>query len=120
MAKKFVVSTADVFGYDEDENLLFRGITLLDSSITTELGSTDIRGGIGNPLQFIYYHSPNMKIMINDAQWSLDFLASTIGSSVTVGNNVYTEETVVLSTGAGTVVGTPLAQPGDGAVLYGW
>lgn len=35
--KKFVVSVADAYGYDENDNLLFRGITLLDSSIATKL-----------------------------------------------------------------------------------
>ena len=120
MTKNFVVSTADIFAYDESENLLFRGITLLDSSITTKLAATDVRGGKGSSLQYVYYHSPDMSIVVNDCQWNLDFLANTVGSSINVGNNIYASENVVLTSGSGSVIGTPLAQPGDGAILYGW
>ena len=53
--KKFLVSTADVYGYDSNDNLLFVGKTLLDSSIETTLSNTDVRAGKGNQLQYIYY-----------------------------------------------------------------
>ena len=46
--KKFLVSTADVYGYDSNDNLLFVGKTLLDSSIETTLSNTDVRAGKGN------------------------------------------------------------------------
>ncbi len=120
MTKKFVVSTADVYAYDESENLLFRGITLIDSSIESKINAVEVRGGKSNPLQFIYYTNPELSVKISDCQWSLQFLQSMVGSNVTVGNSVYVEETVVLTSGAGTVVAQPLAQPGDGSVLYGW
>ena len=120
MTKKFVVSTADVYAYDESENLLFRGITLIDSSIETKINAVEVRGGKSNPLQFLYYTNPDLSIKISDCQWSLDYLANMVGSSVQVGNSVFVEETVALTSGSGSVVGTPLAQPGDGAVLYGW
>ena len=117
--KKFLTSVADVYGYDEDDVLLFVGKTLLDSSIETSLGNSEVRAGRGNQLQYVYYHTAAMSINISDAQWNLDFLANTVGDSVATGSNVYTEETVTLgAAGAGTVTGTPLAI--QGTVLYGW
>ena len=78
--KKFLVSTADVYGYDSNDNLLFVGKTLLDSSIETTLSNTDVRAGKGNQLQYIYYHTAEMNVTINEAQFSLAFLALNTGS----------------------------------------
>lgn len=117
--KKFLVSTADVYGYDSNDNLLFVGKTLLDSSIETTLSNTDVRAGKGNQLQYIYYHTAEMNITINEAQFSLEFLALNTGSSITTGANVWTEETVDVVNGAGNVTqGTPLAIQSQ--TIYGW
>lgn len=117
--KKFLVSTADVYGYDSSSNLVIVGKTLLDSTIETTLGNTDVRAGRGNQLQYIYYHTAEMNINISDAQWNLDFLANQVGSSIATGSNIYTEETITLSAGGnGSVVGTPLAV--SGTTVYGW
>ena len=118
---KFVVSTANVHYTDEDDNILFEGLTLLDSSIVTKLSATDIRGGQGSKLLYKYFHSPMMTITVNDAQWNLSAFGSTIGSDITTGNNIYTEETVTLGGGgAGTIVGTALSDVANGTTLYGW
>ena len=116
--KKFLVSTADVYGYDSNDNLLFVGKTLLDSSIETTLSNTDVRAGKGNQLQYIYYHTAEMNITINEAQFSLEFLALNTGSSITTGANVWTEESVAITNGAGSVVGSPLAISSQ--TIYGW
>ena len=116
--KKFLVSTADVYGYDSNDNLLFVGKTLLDSSIETTLSNTDVRAGKGNQLQYIYYHTAEMNITINEAQFSLEFLALNTGSSITTGANVWTEESVAITNGAGNVVGSPLAISSQ--TIYGW
>ena len=39
--KKFLVSTADVYGYDQNDNELFRGVSMLDTSI--EIGRASCR-----------------------------------------------------------------------------
>lgn len=118
-SKKFMVSVADVYGYDENDVLLFQSKTLLDSSIEVTLGSSEIRGGRGNQLQYVYYHSNAMNITLNDTQWNLNFLGSTVGEDVVTGNNAYVEETITLgASGTGTIVGTPLGI--QGASLYGW
>ena len=116
--KKFLVSTANVYGYDSDDNLLFVGTTLMDTSIETTLSNTDVRAGQGNQLQYIYYHTAEMNITINEAQFSLPYLALNVGSSITTGANVWTTETVTIENGAGTVAGTPL--PVASTTLYGW
>jgi hypothetical protein len=117
--RKFLTSVADVFGYDENDNLILTGKTLLDSSIEVSLGSSPVRGGRGSQLQYVYYHTGEMKFSLTDTQWNLAFLGATVGSEVTTGNNIYKEETVTLDgAGSGTVTGTPLAF--TGSTLYGW
>jgi len=119
MIKKFLTSVADVYGYDENDTLLFSGKTLLDSSLDVKLGSSEVRGGRGNQLLYVYYHSNAMNITLNDTQWNLQFLGSTVGQDVVTGNDIYTEETITLgASGGGTVTGTPLAI--QGATIYGW
>lgn len=118
--KEFMVSVADLWAYDESDNLILTGKTLVDSSIEVTLGNADIRGGQGNQLQHVYYHSSDMTINIMEAQFNLAYLASTIGSTLGTGANVYTEEDVTLTAGgAGTVTGTPLATLGQ-TTIYGW
>jgi len=120
MTKKFLVSVANVFGYDQENgDLVFVGKTLLDSSIETALNATDVRGGRGNQLQYVYYNGADMTIAVNDAQFNLDFLAKNVGSAVATSNNIWTEETVVLDAGSeGDVTGTPIATPFTS--VYGW
>lgn len=119
--KKFLVSTADVYGYDSNDVELFRGKTLLDSSVETTLSNTDVRAGIGNQLQYVYYHTAEMNITINEAQFSLEFLALNAGTTPIVGANMFTEETVDITNGAGTVSGIPLALNGSSTGnVYAW
>ena len=120
MTKKFMVSVADARLYDvTNGNLLGIGKTLLDSNVDMKLGSTDIKGGRGSQLQAVYYHTADLHIKITDTQWNLDFLSMAVGSDIVTGANVFTEETVTLGTsGAGTVVGTPIVV--DGTTIYGW
>ena len=104
--RKFLTSVADVYAYDDSENLLFMAKTLLDSSVEVSLGSTPIRGGQGNQLQYIYYHTGEMNFKLTEAQWNLALLASTTGQSTSSGSNIYAEENVQLTraTPTGTTV----------------
>lgn len=123
MTKKFLTSVANAYLYDDSTGaLLAFGKTLLDSSIETTLGNTDVRAGRGNQLQYVYYHTAEMNITISDAQWNLDFLAQAIGSSITNNTvNVFQEETVTLNAGkGGSVTDTPLSLPNGSATVYGW
>lgn len=121
MTKKFMVSVADVRIYDIDnDNLLAIGKTMIDSSLEMTLGNSDIRGGRGNQLQGVYYHTSDMNITVNETQFNLDFLANTVGELVATGENVYMEETITLgAAGTGTVLlGTPITV--IGSTIYGW
>jgi hypothetical protein len=119
--KKFLTSVANIYGYDDSTGaILFVGKTLLDSSIETTLASSDVRAGRGNQLQYVYYHTAEMGITISDSQWNLDFLSKAVGSGITTGINIFTEETITLgAAGTGTVLlGTPIAV--TGTTIYGW
>lgn len=117
--KKFLVSTANVFGYDQNGNELFRGVSMLDTSIETSLSNTDVRGGQGNKLLYVYYHTAEMNITVNNAEFSLDFLALNVGSNITIGADMFIDETVEVTNGSGSVVKSiPLAF--DTTTVYGW
>ena len=118
--KLFLPSVADFRMYDSNQNLLAVGKTLTESTLEMSVASADVRGGKGNPLQYVYYHTPELAITLTDAQFNLPFLALTMGSSVVTGSDVWTEETVTLAGGgAGTVVGTPVDFLGA-VTKYGW
>mgnify|MGYP001413784020 CR=1 FL=1 len=119
MTKKFMTSVANAYLYDDNDVLLVTGKTLLDSSVETTLGNTDIFAGRGNQLQYIYYHTAQMNITITDAQWNLDFLAQTVGNDISHTPNIWKEETITLgASGGGTVTSQPLVI--SGTILYGW
>jgi hypothetical protein len=117
--KEFLTSVADVYLYDEDDNLFALAKTLVDTSLESALSETEIRGGKGNALLYKYFHSGALTLTLTDAQFNLGLLAGTLGQTLVTGTNVYTEENVTLGiAGAGTVTGTPLAV--QTATVYGW
>jgi len=121
MAEKlFMVSVADYYMYDNDQNLLAAGKTLSESTMELTVNSTDVRGGKGAPLQYIYFNSPDMNITLTDTQFNLPFLSLSTGEAIANGANVWTEENVTLGVGgAGTVAGTPVGFLGS-STKYGW
>lgn len=114
--KKFLTSVADVYGYDNSDNLLFVAKTLLDSSIEVSLGSAPVRGGRGNQLQYIYYHTAEMKFTLTETQWNLEMLGATTGGNFDLGN-YYVQENVTVAASSGSVSQTPLAFE---TLVYGW
>lgn len=116
--KKFVVGVADVYGYDQNDNELFRGKTMLNTSIETSLSNTDVRAGKGNQLQYVYYHTAEMNITVEDAQFSLEFLGLNVGSSIKVGANMFDDETVAVTAGTGVVSKMPLTM--NTPIAYGY
>lgn len=116
--RKFLTSVADVYAYDQNDNIVFVAKTLLDSSLEASLGSQPVRGGRGNQLQYVYYHTGELKATLTDTQWNLAMLGSTVGSEAAGGYNYYKEETITMSGSAASVSADPLAF--SGAVIYGW
>lgn len=116
--RKFLTSVADVYAYDSSDNIVFVGKTLLDSSIEVSLGSAPVRGGKGNQLQYIYYHTGEMKFTLTDVQWNLGMLGATVGDVPGGGDSYYKEETIVMSGSGALVSGSPAAF--TGTTIYGW
>jgi hypothetical protein len=121
MAEKlFMVSVADYYMYDGDQNLLAAGKTLSESTMELAVTSKDVRGGKGAPLQYIYFNSPDMNITLTDTQFNLPFLSMSVGESIANSANVWKEENVTLSAGlVGTVLGTPAGFLGN-TTKYAW
>lgn len=118
--KQFLTSVADVVAYDDNDSIVFTSKTLLNSNIEVTTGNQEVRGGRGNQLLFNYYNTTAMTVTLEETQFNLAMLGSTVGSDVSTGSDIYTSETVTLgSGGTGTVTGTPLALPNSG-VIYGW
>jgi hypothetical protein len=114
---KILAGVADARFYNSSGTLVFQGKTLIDDSITATTNKTEVRGGKGNQLLATYYHTAGVAFKITDAQWNLNMLAAAVGTSVSSNTSVYAEETVAVTSGAGSVLGTPLTVQGG---LYGW
>jgi hypothetical protein len=110
------VMTADLYAGDE---LFSTAKTLLDSSISINVDAVDVRGGVGHKLFGKYFHSSKFDMKFTDAMWRLEYVAKNIGSSITMGGDAFTQESVTLTSGgAGTVNGTPVAFGTYGTI--GW
>ena len=112
-------NVADGYLYDQSDNLVMTVKTALNTTFDFTVQTTDVRGGKGNSLLYAHFSNPDGKITLSDAQFNLQMLASTVGSTLETGSNVYTTENVVLgASGSGTVTKTPLAIQTTN--LYGW
>jgi len=123
MAKRFLVGVANIFAYHKTTgNELFTSRTMIDTAIEISTDSTNINGGVGNALQYIYFHTPELSLTLTETQFNLGMIASNVGSDITTGGDIWDEETVVLGVaGAGVITATPIIQPDiAGAVIYGW
>jgi len=117
--KKFICGVGKTFNYDANDNLLWTGKTLIKSAIEISTGSQKITAGQGNVLQMVYYHTGELTLTQEEQQFNLTMIAKSIGSSIVTGANVYAEETVSITSNAGTVVGTPIA-PSALGTIFGW
>jgi len=103
LQKKFLFGVGDVIGM-QDNNVVFYGKTLLDSGIEISTSSTEVRGGQGNQLQAIYYHTGTLNATITDTQFSLPLIALNTGASISSGGNVWTYQTITTADGKGTLI----------------
>lgn len=121
MPKYFLVGVGNVNIYDPTTgDLIATSKTMLDNTITTTTAASEIRGGTGNQLQYVYFHDPKMEVTLTETQFSLAWLSATVGASINTGKNVWFEETITLGAGGtGSVTKTPLTPP-DNTTIYGW
>lgn len=121
MAKRFLVGVSNIYAYSRATNeLLFTSKTMMDTAIEVSTGSTEIAGGQGNPLQYIYFHSPKLEITLTDTQFNLGMIAANVGSSITTNANVWYEESIAIVSNAGTATKTPIKTPDSTSPIYGW
>jgi len=83
MAKYFLgsVGKAEAFRFNgESLELAFVSKTLTDSGLNISTTKDDIRGGEGAPIQFSFYHDPNVEITLTDIQWKKEYLTAQLGA----------------------------------------
>jgi hypothetical protein len=124
LQKKFLFGVGNVVAM-QDNDIVFTGKTLLDSGIEISTSNTEVRGGQGNALQAIYYHTSALSVTITDTQWSLPLIALNTGSDIVAGGDVWSRRTVTITAGAGdlntdpnypaTLTNSDIAVAGDGA-----
>lgn len=117
MRKRFLVSVGDAVAM-QGNNVVFTAKTLLDSGITVDTSNQEIRGGVGNQLQAVYYHTGTLNVTLTDTQFRLPYIALNTGSKITTGGDIWANETVTLVGSTGTLTGTPVAI--DGQDLSVW
>lgn len=99
-------------------DLLFTSNTLTESSIDL---TAQVEEAVGQNGVFIgqFPHTARFNVTLTDQLFDLKYLASNLGSTIEIGTDAQTTETVILGAGGtGTVTGTPIPFSGFGTI--GW
>lgn len=107
---EFLVSVANAVLRDPNtgEAIMF-GKANLTSAFTMSMTATEVRGGINNPLLYVYYHDKKLEIKIEQATFDKTVLAINAGSNALNGAvNVTQTDCLVLSSGSATLSATPI------------
>lgn len=101
MAKLFLGSVGTVEAFEkvgDKYELAFVSKTLTDSGINSSISREDIRGGSGAPVQFSFYHDPNVEITLTDVVFKKEYLEGQLGTTFeAAGAHSYKNETVKCS-----------------------
>ena len=91
MATTFLagVANAEIF---KNNDLFATAKTLIDSSITIGVSAEDIRAGQGAKLYGKYFHTSTFDLKLSDAMFRLEYIAANVGSEITLGGDVFAEE----------------------------
>lgn len=116
MQNLFLVGVGNVFAYKNGQ-LVLTSKTELNTGIEVGTGNTEIRGGEGNQLLYIYYHTGTFAVTLEDTQWMLDYLAYNTGADIAVGGDFIMEETLVVTSG-NTVTASETPLEVDGSTAY--
>lgn len=93
--------------------------TLVNSGISFSTTAEDVRGGLANKLLAQYFHDSAMSLTLEDALFSLEYLALNVGGTISVGGDVMTSEQVTVAvTDKITVTETPASFLNLGTI--GW
>jgi len=109
MANQFLVSVANAILRDPNTgNALLYGKANITSSFTMSMAATEVRGGINNPLLYVYYHDKKLEIKIEEAIFDKVLLGLNAGGLVQNGVVTVTQtDCLVLSSGSATLSTTP-------------
>ena len=106
------VGTAEAFHIVNGKPILaFRSKTLTDSGLNISTTKDDIRAGTGAPIQFSFYHDPNIEITLTDVLFDEAYVAAQLGAEFKVGGIAYKSETITGAAGKLTLSADPQAMP---------
>ena len=108
------VANADIF---KDNNLFATAKTLIDSSITIGVSAEDIRAGQGAKLYGKYFHTSTFDLKLSDAMFKLEYIAANVGSEISLGGDVFAEESHV-ATSEGIKLTAPVVPMSEGGKRF--
>lgn len=113
MATTFLagVANAEIF---KNNDLFATAKTLIDSSITIGVSAEDIRAGQGAKLYGKYFHTSTFDLKLSDAMFRLEYIAANVGSEITLGGDVFREESHV-TTSEGITLSEAVVPMSEGA-----
>jgi hypothetical protein len=109
MTNKFLVSVANAVGRDANTGAaIFLGKANISSAVTISTSAQEVRGGIGNGLLYVFYHSRKFEVKVDSATFDKQFLGLNVGALTQNGvvTAVQTED-LTLVAGVGTCTLTP-------------
>lgn len=109
--KYFLVSVANAVGRDpETGNGLFYGTTNASTAVNLSMTEEEIRGGINNVVQGIYYHDKTLECTIEKPTFARAFMPLNVGSDI-INQNIKVLQTECLTldaSGNGTISKAPV------------
>jgi len=107
---EFLVSVANAVLRDPNTgNAIMFGKTNITSAFTMSMTATEVRGGINNPLLYVYFHDKKLEIKIEQAVFNKTVLALNAGTTVLNSVvNVTQTDCLVLSSGSATLSSVPV------------
>lgn len=116
--KKFLVGVGDVVAIQNGQ-VVAHSKTMLNSGFEVSTSNTEIRGGQGYQLLYVYYHTGALSVTLEDTQWQLPWIMLNTGASLAVGGNFWNEETITKGSGSTVVPSeTPIAVDGESVYAY--
>lgn len=108
--KTFLVSVAKAVMRDPNSGAgLGYGNANIDSALTMTTEEAEVRGGINNPILYVYKHSRKVAVNITDATFSKNILSFNSGTNIYNGSvtAVATDCLALSSSGSATLANTP-------------
>lgn len=112
MANYFLASVGTVEAFDvhgATPTLAFVSKTATESSVNTTISKEDIRGGEGAPIQFSFYHDPNVEITLTDIVFKEEYVAGQLGATFKGNQPDYYTETIAKEETIHTLKAAPMA-----------